>query len=127
MKRKVFLTVGLSILMGFLLGFLVSGMLTRHRLDRMRRMQHPEYFREQLFKTLKPNEQQAERMDSLLIEHLSKARHSRLAARRDMRKQYESLYQSMDALLHEGQRKKLRQMRKTFRMRENPPPPPPPR
>jgi hypothetical protein len=125
MKRKVILTVGLSILLGFLLGFLVSGVLTRNRLDRIRRMHHPEVFREELFKTLQPNEQQAEKMDSLLIEHLSKARHSRLAARRDMRRHYDSLYQSMDELLDEGQRKKLKRARKIFKMREKHPPPPP--
>lgn len=126
MRKKIITTVIFSLLVGFILGFWLSGVMARKRIHKLRKMHEPRYFKQELFETINPNPKQADLLDSLLDDHLYKARMSRLKARNDMRLQYDSLFKSMENVLDEQQKEKLRKQKRKLRMIQKRPPPPPP-
>jgi hypothetical protein len=66
MKSKAFLTVVVSILIGFILGFLVSSQITRLRTKDLRSMSSHSSFKSRTYELIKPTQEQKQEIDPVI-------------------------------------------------------------
>ncbi len=66
MKTRAFITIILSLIIGFLLGFVVSSQITRHRLKDVKSMSSPRSFKERVYEIIEAGPEQKEALNDFL-------------------------------------------------------------
>ena len=126
MKTKAILLVALTLVIGIFIGMLTSAHLRHQRMKSVRMYSSEQRFREGIYSSIKPDEEQKEKIDVILKKYSDLNR----SVVSNFRKELESLMDQMRAeiepLLSEEQLEQLRQreeeMKDMFRRGERPRP-----
>lgn len=112
MNWKRIMYIIFPMLIGILLGFFIAGRLTKSRLDRFRHMaDKPQAERMHIAKRLSLSEEQRNRIEPILDEHLHRQRTSMKDHRAKMDSMRQSMYNEIRPFLDERQLNKLEEMK----------------
>ena len=115
-SKPVWITI-ITLIIGFVLGFLASGRFYHERVRKFERMRMEAGFKERFYERIQPDETQKEKLEPILEEFFVKMGEHRKGIGRLM----DSLHQEMRPILTEEQKQRLREMRpRRPRMRKAP-------
>ncbi len=107
-SRKPYIIIGISIVMGFMIGYFVNGMVNHKRINQLIKMNTEQGIRERYMSLLNPNEIQKPGIDSIIMEYASK-NHSLLQAYSDSINNLKlELRKKLEGKLDPAQRKKIK-------------------
>lgn len=130
-KLKYTLAFVVVLLIGFALGFLVSGRLIHSRVNRMQKYYTEKGFRYEFMRLLHPSPEQLEKMRPVLEDYAQKNRENMMFFREQQQQLIKNLHHDLKPFLSPGQVKRLeimehrrmRFMRNSPMRRRNMPPP----
>jgi len=111
-RNKIILTIIITLLAGFIIGFFTSGRLVKHRIDRKRRMMNqPGAEKEMLLRKLQLGEEQSAQISPILDSAIT----AQISLRKEGRKEHErsrkEMFKKIMPLLKEDQKQILRELR----------------
>jgi len=123
MRTRITIISISAILLGFALGFFVSGRMTHHRMERIVRMQQPHGMKERMMRIIQPTDDQVEKIETILDEHTETMDVLRKKNRVQLRTAHKELRDALHEVLTEEQEERLQKAhRKMFRSHRPPPP-----
>ena len=105
-SKPVWITV-ITLIIGFILGFLASGRFYSNRMQKFERIRMEEGFKARFYERIQPDEIQKEQLDPILKEFFVKMGQHR----REIGQLMDSLHQEMSPILTEEQKQTLKEMR----------------
>jgi len=110
MKTKSILVIVLTLVIGFILGMLVSAEVRYNRLKPVRMFFSEEHFREGFYKSIQPDEQQKKNIDIILDKYAKINSGLQNNFRKDLDDNMKSFRKEIDSNLSKEQIERLRQM-----------------
>jgi hypothetical protein len=129
MKIKSIFILLATLLIGFAIGFLVNGQITRQKFERFVSQNHQEAFRFRIMKVIRPDEAQTRDIDPILQEYARKAQETMQKSKEDLTDLHENLITDLTPYLNQQQLERLEQAHRRFdrtmreRYRHGHPPP----
>lgn len=106
-KLKYTMVFGAVLLIGFILGFLVSGRLIHSRVNRMQKYYTQKGFRYEFMRLLHPSPEQLEKMRPILEDYAQKNRENMMFFREQQRQLIKNLHHDLKPFLSPEQVKRL--------------------
>lgn len=123
MKTRITIITISAILLGFALGFFVSGRMTHGRMEHIVKMQQPEGMKKRMMRIIQPTKDQVEKIEGILDEHTNTVDVLRKKNRAQLRSAHQELRDALHEVLTEEQELRLQKAhRKMFRSHRPPPP-----
>ena len=115
MKRKITYAALLliTLIIGFIIGFLVNGRLVRSKVQDLHSYYTPAGFHRQLFRTIEPTPEQIDQLKPVLSQYAAKNRELLVEFKHNQYDLYEELIEELEPYLTEQQIERLQQMPKT--------------
>jgi hypothetical protein len=110
MKAKSILVIVLTLVIGFILGMLVSAEVRYNRLKPVRMFFSEEHFREGFYKAIQPDEQQKKNIDVILDKYAKMNSELQNNFRKDLDDNMKNFRKEIDSNLSKEQIERLRQM-----------------
>ncbi len=119
-KLKYTLAFVVVLLIGFVLGFLVSGRLIHDRVNRMQKYYTPKGFRYEIRRVLRPTPEQWQKMRPVLEKYARKNRENMINFRQHQLQFMKNLHHDLSPFLTPQQADRLKRMEmRRFRMMQN--------
>lgn len=103
MKTRALLTIIVSLITGFLIGFLVSSQITRLRTRDVRSMSSAETLKMRTYDLIKPTPEQMEKLNPIVIEYSARFDSVRHEAHNGFKSLVEDYHESLSQYLNENQ------------------------
>ena len=107
MKAKPFLIVTVSLLIGIIVGFLVSAQLRHKRMRPVRVLTSERYFRDVLYKVIEPTEDLKKQLEPIIIRYGKEGRELQREFRKTFETHNDDYWKEIKSLLTDEQLKKL--------------------
>ncbi|KPL18934.1 MAG: hypothetical protein AMJ92_05505 [candidate division Zixibacteria bacterium SM23_81] len=146
-ETKTYIIIVVTLVIGMVIGSLITGAVLRHRVRRFVNLRHPEHLTTRIEELIGPDESQREAVHEILMKHSEQFLEIHSHFESEMLALRDSLRKDLDPILTDGQKKRLERQPKPpkylrgrrpgpSRWREpghqpppsepGPPPPPPP-
>jgi hypothetical protein len=112
MKTRAFLTILISLMTGFAIGFVVAGQIGKWRTKDIQSMSSEESFRQRTFSIIEPTPEQQEKIIPVIDEYARKADSLKAAYRKGFNKFFEEYHSQLEPYLEPEQVQKLREFPK---------------
>ncbi len=107
MKTKTYVIIGLTLVIGMIIGALITGAVVRHRVRRFSSMGHPDHLATRIESIIEPTESQRDTVHQILMKHSQQflVIHDRFESQ--MLALKDSLEKDLDPILTEEQKERL--------------------
>jgi len=121
MKAKSILIIAATLLIGFVIGFLVNGRLTQQKFQRFVSQDHFDVFKHRMMDAIKPDEKQVKDIEPILDEYAEKVHLTMEKSKSDINTLHENMIKDLRPYLDDQQIERLEGVHKRFNsmMREN--------
>jgi hypothetical protein len=107
MKAKPFLIVTVSLLIGIIVGILISAQLRHKRMRSVRELTSERYFRDVLYKVIEPTEDLKKQLEPIIVRYGKEGRELQKEFRRTFEAHNDQYWKEIKALLSDEQLHKL--------------------
>lgn len=107
MKAKPFLIVTVSILIGIIVGFLISAQLRHKRMRSVRVLTSERYFRDVLYKVIEPEEDLKKQLEPIIVRYGKEGRELQKEFRRTFESHNDEYWKEIKSYLSDEQLQKL--------------------
>jgi hypothetical protein len=119
MKNRAVLTIVISIITGFILGFIVSSQITRLRLRDVKSISSSKSFKTRTYEIINPEEEQIEDLDPVIERYSEKFDSMRKTTHEGYRNLIESYHQELRPHLSEEQYQELQNFARQIRKKKH--------
>lgn len=119
MRTRALLTIIISLITGFLIGFLVSSQITRLRTRDVRSMSSAESLRMRTYEMIKPSPEQMEKLDPIVHEYSERFDSMRSVAHKGFSNLVEEYHKSLNPYLNENQIQVIDEFAKGLRRKKH--------
>ena len=119
MKTRAFLTIMISLITGFILGFLVSSQITRFRTRDVRSLSSKESIKMRTYDLIKPTEKQKRNIEPIIIEFSERMDSLKKVTHNDFKTLIDDYHKSLEPYLSEEQIDILNNFARAIRKKKN--------
>jgi len=112
MKLKSIIIILATLIIGFVIGFLTNGQITKKKIQSFVRMGTSEGFKERLYHVIKPDELQRSEIDPILEKYSIKIHDAIIDSRDEMKSINESMMEELEPYLDEDQIERMEKAHK---------------
>jgi hypothetical protein len=118
MKTKSILIIAVTLIIGFIIGFLVNGQLTKGRIQRFVKQGTADGFKMRFFDIIQPDEKQKVTIEPILDEYAKKTDEMVGSFRVEMKAIHQEMIKKLEPFLNEDQIKRLKLAQERFERHE---------
>lgn len=119
MKNRPILIVAITLIIGFVIGFLVNGQITRQRFKSFMNQEYNHAFKHRMMEIIRPDESQVKEIEPILDEYAEKV-HVRLReSKEDMKSLHDEMMEEIEPFLNEHQMQRLNEAQSRFDRHKN--------
>lgn len=129
MKNRPILIVIITLVTGFVIGFLVNGQITRHKFTKFMNQEYNIAFKQRMMEIIRPDESQIEDIEPILDDYAEKVHESLRDSKQDLNALRDEMLEEIVPYLNERQITRLKEVQSRFNINKQrgprPPGPPP--
>ncbi len=114
MKTKSILIIAATLLIGFVIGFLVNGRITQQKFQHFVNQDHFDAFKCRMMDVIKPDEKQVKAIEPILDEYAEKVHLTMESSKSDINSLNEKMIEDLRPYLNEHQIERLEEVHKRF-------------
>lgn len=119
MKTQLFWMIFGAFLLGIIIGILVTGRYTRHKVVQIKEMGTPEGMHKRFYKLIEPDDVQRTGVKSVLKEYAAQSESLRLTHWQEQKQLYEEMVESLTPMLNQDQIERLQRFQERSRLRKH--------
>ena len=125
MKNRPILVIAITLIIGFVIGFLVNGQITRQKFKKFMTQEYNMAFKHRMMEIIRPDESQEKEIEPILDDYAGKV-HDRLKeSKEELKLLHEELTEEIEPYLNEHQIQRLHEAQLRFEKRKKGGPPMP--
>ncbi len=115
MKLKITILIVLTLMLGFVLGFLTSAQLRHQRMKPVRIYASEDYFRDHFYKVIDPSVEQKKQLDKIIGKHSDQINELNRKFRDDFETLFDNQWKEIKPVLNKDQIKRLEELERNRR------------
>jgi hypothetical protein len=119
MKNRPILIVAITLIIGFVIGFLVNGQITRQRFKSFMNQEYNHAFKHRMMEIIRPDQSQVKEIEPILDEYAEKVQERLRKSKEDMKSLHEEMMEEIEPYLNEHQMLRLKEAQARFERNKN--------
>lgn len=128
MSKRPILLIAITLIIGFAIGFLVNGQITRQKFKKFMNQEYNMAFKHRMMEIIRPDESQVKKIEPILDEYAEKVHENLRESKENLESLHNELMEEIEPFLNERQKERLKEAQSRFERskKRGPRPPGPP-